>query len=240
MTCVNNEATAILMLLEGRKDVVFYYALFKKIFKFNDINFTEHPALRDIILGFGNRRVKILKRDKVEIAIIDCRGFDNLKRILEDIINRMLIGAINHINRMIIVGDLDRNPLESIRGKLSSLKLKINQVNSNEYLLEDINVYINILSQGLEGGRMTGELEDYVFLISKEQYDVKEEIINCIDRIINREIDSKEASVIYSALVVRDQGMEAFISHLLNEKDENELKSKMEDLVRSLKEILES
>ncbi len=233
-----------LFLVEGVDDEVFYEKL---IVKLVNARVCELDELPDTIGNLLKRRrdVRLFRVDSVFIAIVNCGGYDNVKRYLRELLKyEELIECIRQgLSNIIVSADKDKKPLESIPGVVDSVKPEIGfrVVRNKDYLeiiLQDsITLTINLVEQGIDHG--VKALEDHIEEVAKQVESTIAKAIDEVEKVLGRKLNSKQRVGVYEAIIVSNKGVPSLISYIIDKTREDELEKKLSKQIRVVKAIVE-
>jgi len=168
--------------------------------------------------------------------IINCRGYENLKRYIREILcHEDIVNAVKEgLNILIVSADRDKNPSLSIRGLLSSIQLNVIEKDYQELLVNINNeeILVKIVEQGLSEGTM--ELEDDIEKLAVQQQPKISEAIEILEKIPKKRFNSKQKVGIFEAIMVNNDGLPKLISGLLKEASHQELLDKFSKYIEIL------
>jgi len=233
--------TIYLIFVEGLTDRIFYYKLLSTILNLEPKRYEVLPSsLKEFLDRFPSVKVNprsklsIIEGEQVLIVIMDCGGFNKIKITLRmllkehDKLDQLLGDGLKYI---IVIGDRDKSPLESIKGLLGSMGYKF-FVEGNVLRLNN-KIKVLCLSQGLMYNRATDQLEDYIVYLAERKHADIALAINKFEEELRKSIgigfDSKRLSLIYSAIIVGKEGMARFIEKLMDNINREVIDDLMEE-----------
>ena len=229
----------VILLAEGATERTLYVKLVERLLdaeKRYDYGILP-VAIRDLIRVFNKKYITILNiQDKVLTVIIDCRGYENLKKhVREILLSESLEDAIKDgLSILVIAADKDKDPLNSIKGVITSIGFEVN--------VRDNIIHVNIDSHViqimvLEQGRMEGtmELEDDLELLAKQIEPELDKAITILEDRLGRRRSPKQRLGIFEAIIVDNRGLPSLIEQLINRSRNHELEKKLNKQIEVIK-----
>ncbi|RLG79998.1 MAG: hypothetical protein DRO40_11860 [Thermoprotei archaeon] len=229
----------VILLAEGATERTLYVKLVERLLdaeKRYDYGILP-VAIRDLIRVFNKKYITILNiQDKVLTVIIDCRGYENLKKhVREILLSESLEDAIKDgLSILVIAADKDKDPLNSIKGVITSIGFEVN--------VRDNIIHVNIDSHViqimvLEQGRMEGtmELEDDLELLAKQIEPELDKAITILEDRLGRRLSPKQRLGIFEAIIVDNRGLPSLIEQLINRSRNHELEKKLNKQIEVIK-----
>ena len=218
----------VLLFVEGSRDRVFYEGLFERFLRASRIGIEDvGGALKRYIDRFGRRFVSVLAVEGALVVVINCRGYNGLRGVFRDLLRdeEQLAELIQEgLRAVVLVADADKDLVESTRGIVSSLGLELHlRGDIARITVQDAELDVTMIRQGLERERSTRELEDLVDEIASRAYSRIARAISQLEKHLGGKLDSKQRASIYAAVLVRDKGVEGLIPKLLREASEGDL-----------------
>ena len=241
---------AVLFLVEGNTEQVFYKKLLQKLYSTTEeIEFDSLPvSVRELLEPLRNRRPTVLRIQNTYTIIVNCGGFEGIKTVIRRLLIRRseLLKAIKAgLDTIIVVADLDKSPISSLQGVLSSQGYSP-QVSNNIIVInvEKLSLTFVIISQGHdETARKdaTKQIEDYLEELASQLYDDIAKAINKLEEILNISLNTKQKVLIYEAVLeTKPRAIPRIAEKLLEEASEEILAKVLEQVVQLIRRHIHS
>lgn len=237
---------AAILLVEGLTEEILYSTLLKRLYGAKQVGLEELPkTLRELVSPLGERINCFIRRNGY-VILINCGGFEGLRVAMRHLLKR---GELKEVVRefelhLVIAADKDKNPLESLRGLLSSMNAKVESVMGRilvTELLRGIKVRIHVLEQGVSGEGATGEIEDELGKLIEIGKPELQSAVRSVEEVLHTTLTSKQKLLIYLALLnpkIKTRLLSRALKEVLTEIDVDVIRHGLQDILKNLEEVL--
>ena len=235
-----------LLLVEGALDRIFYEGYIVRVLGGKEIGGPKAvpEALRNVLLAsdrVSRIGVKVFELYDGLVVLAGCGGFDNLRRMLRELLKRRDELVHGGLCKIVLVGDADKDVKQSIQGVVSSVLRReckwhgpFIRVETSEGVLCLAGVV-----QGLVGEGKTGQLEDLVEDLAIKIHADLNRVVEALEKTLKKRLSSKQVVAIFAALLARDQSKERLTAELWAVAGAREFEQ-LRNLIPELEEALKS
>jgi len=231
----------IILLAEGNTEKTLYTKLLKRFLNIEKSSYDELPIpIKDLMGSFEKKYIDIfIVENKLLVLLLNCRGYERLRKYVKEILeSEYLIDAIkNGLNNLIIVADMDKNPLNSMKGLFASIGFIPKIENYNLHInVNNHEIQIHIVEQGYQK-----EIEDDLEQLVRQVECKINKAISIFEEKLGMKLSPKQRLGIYEAVLVDNNGLPQLIDLIIDKTDDQEIEKKLEKemkVIKIIKEIL--
>ena len=235
-----------LLLVEGALDRIFYEGYIARALGGKEIGDLKAvpEALRNVLLASDRVLrigVKVFELYDSLVVLAGCGGFDNLKRMLRELLRRSDELIRGGLRKIVLVGDADKDVKQSVQGVASSVLGRECRWHGPFIRIETREGVLCLagVAQGLVGEGKTSQLEDLIEdLAIKVHADLKR-VVETLEKTLKKRLSSKQMVAIFAALLARDQSKERLTAELWAGAGAREFEQ-LKRLIPELEEVLNS
>lgn len=253
----------VLLLVEGSTEEIVYLNLLEKLYNMERTSCKTLPEtarkLIEPLLDMAVTRLKCLssktEQPKRHVVLVNCGGYERAKKLLKLLLKRYeLPYALEEFETTLaIAADMDKNPLEGVKGVLNSLKNTLNlefetaNHNTIEVLIgrghgKQARLEIHVIEQGLHDNNSTRQIEDELQNILEEAAKHLATDKNLVDMVReNNNLTSKQKLLIYLALLdnkIKVRKLLDKLNEILDRVERDILAKGLKNLVEKLEKTL--